>query len=152
MDCFCVDCRESPESTPRNFHKYQLYAVILHLGATLASGHYIAYVRAGDTSLDYFQAGDRCAKPQKKGLFNKMFSKSNNSSSSSSSVPSKDSAVSGVSDPVCASLACCGLKVNNVTLENNSNDVRGEQVNGGGGGGEKGRLNGGVSNGSLDSS
>jgi len=152
MDCFCVDCREPPEKS-RTFHKYQLYAVILHLGATLASGHYIAYVRAGDTSLDYFQCrrpcvspGDRSAKPQKKGLFNKMFSKS----TSSSSVPSRDSGVSGVGpDPVCASLACCGLKVNNVTLENNSSDNR--EVNGGSSE-HATRLNGGVSNGSLDSS
>lgn len=151
MDCFCVDCRESPTSP---LHKYQLYAVILHLGATLASGHYIAYVRAGDTSLDYFQCrrpcvspSDRSAKPQKKGLFNKMFSKS----TSASSVPSRDSGTSGVTDPVCASLACCGLKVNNVTLENNSSDNRAE-VNGGGVDGHAARLNGGVSNGSLDSS
>jgi len=148
MDCFCVECRES--RGPPADHKYQLYAVILHLGASLASGHYIAYVRAGDTSLDYFQCrrpslspNERGAKPAKKGLFNKMFSKS-------ASVPSRDAAAAvpggggGVDHhPVCASLGCCGLKVNNVTLENNTNDVR--EMNGGG-------MNGGVSNGSLDSS
>lgn len=113
MDCFCIECSKQG-SSPK--HRYRLYSVILHLGASLASGHYIAYVRAGDTSSDYFQ----CKRPgyigehnsgksggKKRGLF-KMFSKS-------SSLPSegKQPSVSNgaLSSPVCPSLSCCGLKI-----------------------------------------
>lgn len=63
MNCFCTECMPNANSgkppppghaaTPK--HHYKLYAVIMHLGATLASGHYIAYVRATDPHLDYLQ-------------------------------------------------------------------------------------------------
>lgn len=32
--------------------RYQLYGVIMHLGATMASGHYVTYVCSRDTALD----------------------------------------------------------------------------------------------------
>ncbi len=63
LNCFCTQCigtsgstrqqRASGGSSPK--HHYRLYAVIMHLGATLASGHYIAYVRASaqDSQWDY---------------------------------------------------------------------------------------------------
>lgn len=106
MDCFCQKCRESPDGP---IHKYQLYSVILHLGASLASGHYIAYVRAGDVNFDYFQ----CNRPgipdtnlrnknSKRGIF-KMFSKSN-------TAPAEPHF--GVTNPVCGSISCCGLRLN----------------------------------------
>ena len=103
LDCFCSECSK-PGCSAR--HQYRLYSVILHLGASLASGHYIAYVRAGDTSLDYFQckrpgSADTIKTSKKRGLF-KMFSKS-------SSLPVE--ARPAVSSPVCPSLSCCGLKV-----------------------------------------
>lgn len=43
--CFCESCSKTEKSktTP---HKYQLSCVIMHLGASMASGHYIAYSRA----------------------------------------------------------------------------------------------------------
>ena len=63
MDCFCSQCmshaggaasgRRQPHQggqRPSPGHHYRLYAVIMHLGATLASGHYIAYVRASQDS------------------------------------------------------------------------------------------------------
>ena len=106
MDCFCQKCRERPGGP---IHKYRLYSVILHLGASLASGHYIACVRAGDVNLDYFQ----CRRPgvvdptlrnknTKRGIL-KMFSKSN-------STPTEPQY--NVSNPVCGSISCCGLKLN----------------------------------------
>lgn len=104
LDCFCTECSKAGSGSSR--HKYRLYSVILHLGASLASGHYIAYVRAGDTSLDYFQckrpgSADTIKTSKKRGLF-KMFSKS-----SSLPVETRPSLTS----PVCPSLTCCGLKV-----------------------------------------
>ena len=67
MNCFCVQCLppdaplcppgEQRLSPPK--HHYRLFAVIMHLGATLASGHYIAYVRASvDLNIDY----SRCSR------------------------------------------------------------------------------------------
>ena len=105
LDCFCSEC-SSPNVSSGGRHKYRLYSVILHLGASLASGHYIAYVRAADTSIDYFQckrpgSADTIKTSKKRGLF-KMFSKS-------SSVPVE--AKTSLPSPVCPSLACCGLKV-----------------------------------------
>ncbi len=61
MNCFCTQCMPpnshySCEPLPPPKHHYRLFAVIMHLGATLASGHYIAYVRASsDLSEDYSQ-------------------------------------------------------------------------------------------------
>lgn len=66
MNCFCTQCLP-PDAPLMEFnnhprppkHHYRLFSVIMHLGATLASGHYIAYVRASvDLSLDY----SRCPK------------------------------------------------------------------------------------------
>ena len=67
MNCFCTQClpsgncvsssavnsQHSQQNTSK--HHYRLYAVIMHLGATLASGHYTAYVRANDQAWEYLQ-------------------------------------------------------------------------------------------------
>ena len=87
--------------------------IFLILGASLASGHYIACVRAADINLDYFQ----CSRPggltdtatrikhtKHRGLF-KMFT-----SKSSSAAPPEPAY--GVTNPVCGSIGCCGLKMN----------------------------------------
>ena len=124
MDCFCQKCREGAGPP---LHRYRLYSVILHLGASLASGHYIACVRAADINLDYFQCSrpgltdtaTRSKHPKPRGIF-KMFSKS------SSSAPPEP--VYSVTNPVCGSISCCGLKMN-------PNLVSEEQRGGGGGGG-----------------
>ena len=105
LDCFCAGC-SAGGSQRCSRHKYRLYSVILHLGASLASGHYIAYVRAGDTSPEYTQckrpsSADIVKTSKKKGLF-KMFSKS-------STLPVE--ARNGVSNPLCPSITCCGLKL-----------------------------------------
>lgn len=102
LDCFCAECNSASPGK----HRYQLYSVILHLGSSLASGHYIAYVRAGDSSLDYVQckrpiSADTVKTSKKKGLF-KMFSKS------STLQPTEQK---GSSSPVCPSMSCCGLKI-----------------------------------------
>ena len=105
LDCFCAGC-SAGGSQKCDRQKYRLYSVILHLGASLASGHYIAYVRAADTSAEYTHckrpsSADIVKTSKKKGLF-KMFSKS-----STLPVESKN----GLSSPLCPSMTCCGLKV-----------------------------------------
>ena len=144
LDCFCAECN-SGNNSPK--HKYRLYSVILHLGASLASGHYIAYVRAGDTNTDYFHCkrpstGDTVKTSKKKGLFNKMFSKS------SSLHPVDAKSVSSGSSPVCPSITCCGLKLGLVQSDtgHRSQDTghsTGAQVNG--------RLSPGYANGAVSS-
>lgn len=50
LDCFCEHCQASPEAP---LHSYKLYAIIMHLGATMASGHYVAYTRVSPSNADY---------------------------------------------------------------------------------------------------
>lgn len=105
MDCFCAGCSAGGSQRCAR-HKYRLYSVILHLGASLASGHYIAYVRCGDNSADYTQckrpsSGEVVKTSKKKGLF-KMFSKS-------STLPVENK--NGLASHLCPSMTCCGLKV-----------------------------------------
>jgi len=117
MNCFCTQCLppDSPLCPPGEQrlqppkHHYRLFAVIMHLGATLASGHYIAYVRASvDLNMDYYscpKATDRsqrtpgtthpstgnggaggvgnCGSNGKRGIM-KYFSRSNDSSKNGS--------------------------------------------------------------------
>ncbi|XP_014254863.1 ubiquitin carboxyl-terminal hydrolase 1 isoform X2 [Cimex lectularius] len=58
LGCFCEKC----QSTNNPDHQYHLYGVIMHLGATMASGHYVAYVKARDSSVDY----DSCTRERRK--------------------------------------------------------------------------------------
>ncbi|XP_046393814.1 ubiquitin carboxyl-terminal hydrolase 1 [Ischnura elegans] len=60
LDCFCETCRESEmEPTP---HSYRLYGVIMHIGASIASGHYVSYVRASQSEYEYYQCDyDQCS-------------------------------------------------------------------------------------------
>lgn len=50
LDCFCEHCQAIPDSP---IHSYKLYAIIMHLGATMASGHYVAYTRVCPSVADY---------------------------------------------------------------------------------------------------
>ena len=70
MSCFCTQCLptgSSMASSSLNMqhiqatakHHYRLYAVIMHLGATLASGHYTSYVRAHDQAWEYLNCQRR---------------------------------------------------------------------------------------------
>lgn len=51
LGCFCEGCEKLGSPSPD--HEYSLYSVIMHLGATMASGHYVAYVKPRDFSTDY---------------------------------------------------------------------------------------------------
>lgn len=53
LSCFCENCQEAQLRHEEPPHKYYLYAVIMHLGAAIASGHYVAYVRTFDNPQDY---------------------------------------------------------------------------------------------------
>ncbi|TRY63202.1 hypothetical protein TCAL_03541 [Tigriopus californicus] len=70
LNCFCTQCmphtaagyppvHSAHASNVKPRHIFKLYAVIMHLGATLASGHYIAYVKASSDSLWEYQQCQR---------------------------------------------------------------------------------------------
>lgn len=72
LNCFCTQCmphtaagyppvHSAQASNVKPRHIFKLYAVIMHLGATLASGHYIAYVKASSDSLWEYQQCQRAA-------------------------------------------------------------------------------------------
>lgn len=103
----------------------------MHLGATIASGHYVAYVKAQDNLEEY----DNCPRDRRKtaslsatpnGTLPANYKKSSNglfrflkiskppSSSGTSSSPSSDSIDSGKVSSIgrwCRSLECCGVRI-----------------------------------------
>ena len=126
LDCFCAECNSGKSGKCSG--KYRLYSVILHLGASLASGHYIAYVRASDTSTEYFQckrpsSSDTVKTSKKKGLF-KMFSKS------STLQPLDGKNGQSSPSPLCPSITCCGLKISTSNSVLNGEAGPGQAVNG----------------------
>ncbi|KAK7788598.1 hypothetical protein R5R35_012693 [Gryllus longicercus] len=127
LACFCENCCSLPEE--QRPHQYQLYGVIMHLGATIASGHYVAYVKASENYFDYCHCGrDKRKIPSlssgsgkssggsgdKMGGILKFFRPK--SSSSGVDVASKNlgnSAGNSLSNRnTCRSLDCCGVKLN----------------------------------------
>lgn len=138
LDCFCNDCNKLAKN---KLHSYQLYSVVMHLGATMASGHYIAYTRAPDYHHEYID----CARENSKGVnfssgtsdltktmnFLKFFKPKSNSTSSNSS-SSNDSLKTGLcinaskNSPnlptLCKSKDCCGVKLSKSVMENAINN------------------------------
>ncbi|XP_058791373.1 ubiquitin carboxyl-terminal hydrolase 1 [Phymastichus coffea] len=57
LQCFCEECNKEP-AVQR--HVYNLYSVIMHQGATMTAGHYIAYTRLpGESAHFEYQQCDR---------------------------------------------------------------------------------------------
>lgn len=124
MECFCEGCckvdeRESPP------HRYQLCCVIMHLGGTMASGHYIAYVKASDHLEDYAECsrdlpkGSLSASSSEKSLnflkYLKPKALGNTLIESRNGLSSK-SVLNGVR--TCKSIDCCGVRLNKNVVEN----------------------------------
>ncbi|VVC40763.1 Hypothetical protein CINCED_3A007142 [Cinara cedri] len=135
LECFCEECLSLNSRQQTRAHSYQLYAIIMHLGATIASGHYVAYVKAQDNLEEY----DNCPRDRRKtgslsvtpngtlpanykkssisnGLFRflKISSKASSSSMGTSNSPSSDSIDSGKGSSIgrwCRSLECCGVRI-----------------------------------------
>lgn len=126
LECFCeICCRiEDKESLP---HHYQLCCVIMHLGGTMASGHYIAYVKASDHFEDYSDCtrdlpkGSLSASSSEKSLNllkllkPKALSIGNSLLESKNGLSSK-ALMNGVR--MCKSMDCCGVKLNKNVVEN----------------------------------
>ncbi|CAH0554027.1 unnamed protein product [Brassicogethes aeneus] len=113
LECFCEGCckvyeNEEDEDKPR--HRYQLCCVIMHLGGTMASGHYIAYVKASHHLEDYADCsrdspkGSLSASSSEKSLNILKYLKPRGMISNS-----LEKNVGGVR--VCKSAECCGVKL-----------------------------------------
>lgn len=125
LECFCENCCriENKESLP---HRYQLCCVIMHLG-TMASGHYIAYVKASDHFEDYIDCtrdlpkGSLSASSSEKSLNILKYLKPKALSIGNSLLESKNglsskALMNGVR--MCKSMDCCGVKLNKNVIEN----------------------------------
>lgn len=131
LECFCEKC--SMQLNGHKLHSYQLYGVIMHVGSTMASGHYIAYTRASDYHYEYVN----CCRDNSKFLnfsssstekslnFLKFLKPKLNSNSDSikSSLNYLNSNKHGSTSDVnnCKSVDCCGIKFNKSVIENINN-------------------------------
>lgn len=134
LECFCEECLSLNSQQQTRAHSYQLYAIIMHLGATIASGHYVAYVKAQDNLEEYINCprdrrktgslsvtpnGTLPANYKKSSISNGLFrflkiSSKPSSSSGTSNSPSSDSIDSGKVSSIgrwCRSLECCGVRI-----------------------------------------
>lgn len=123
LSCFCEECSHQPDSQRK--HRYQLFGVIMHLGATMASGHYVAYVRGRDAAGDY----EHCTRGKRKTASlsgaNSKHSTTNNEKSgglmrflkiktNSGSVANAVTEAGRNQQPFyqsCSSTNCCGLRI-----------------------------------------
>ncbi|XP_076247058.1 ubiquitin specific protease 1 [Calliopsis andreniformis] len=124
LQCFCEECNKNQTcgttaGRSESRHVYKLYSVIMHQGATMTAGHYVAYIRLPDESAfaEYFQC-DRDSKRQTSaqgsGSANSNSSSSDKTSgifkyfkSKPSSSESKEQLVSRIG---CRSMDCCGIR------------------------------------------
>lgn len=123
LDCFCESCCQLQSDLL--LHRYELCCVIMHLGATMASGHYIAYVKITDHYKNYTD----CTRDLPRGTLSASSSeKSLNilkllkpKALSSSIIENKNGIIaskSGGGIGICKSIDCCGIKLNKNVVEN----------------------------------
>jgi len=133
LECFCEECLSLNSQQQTRAHSYQLYAIIMHLGATIASGHYVAYVKAQDNLDEYINCprdrrktgslsvtpnGTLPANYKKSSISNGLFRFLKISSKTSSGAPNSQSSDSiddsGKVSSIgrwCRSLECCGVRI-----------------------------------------
>lgn len=106
LDCFCETCMREP------LHAYKLAGVVMHVGATMQSGHYKSYVAASERHADYARcASGRAKNDKEKTLY--FFAAMKN----------RDKATNN--NDLCTSRNCCSIKLNlNLSaLELNADEV-----------------------------
>lgn len=116
LACFCDTCCTTSNKLPS--HHYDLSCVIMHLGGTMASGHYIAYVKASDRCDDYIDCtrdipkGSLSASSSEKSLNLLKFLKPRGLDSKIG----LKSSMNGIR--LCKSSECCGVRINRNVMEN----------------------------------
>ncbi|KAG7211861.1 hypothetical protein KM043_011082 [Ampulex compressa] len=125
LQCFCEECnndqtRGSTAGRSEARHVYKLYSVIMHQGATMTAGHYVAYTRLPDESAftEYFQC-DRDNKRQNSSQGGSGTNANSSSSDKASGIMryfrSKSSVTESKEQVVrvgCRSMDCCGIRRN----------------------------------------
>lgn len=116
LQCFCEECNHEKKckagtdggSAESTRHVYKLYSVIMHQGATMTAGHYVAYVRLPDEPAyaEYYQC-NRDKRPNSSqsvssGRIFKCFR----------SKPSVSENKEQVMKLGCRSMDCCGIRRN----------------------------------------
>lgn len=142
LECFCDKCSNTPDG--QKLHSYQLFSVIMHLGSTMASGHYIAYTRASDYQSEYVNCCRDHSKlsnatAEKSLNFFKYFKPKSLNLNNDKSTLNHFQFRNGSSHEFtsCKSLDCCGIKFNKSVIENAINNsakdtklsLRNDQVN-----------------------
>ncbi|XP_018334903.1 ubiquitin carboxyl-terminal hydrolase 1 [Agrilus planipennis] len=121
LECFCERCCQMEDGPA--LHRYNLCCVIMHLGGTMASGHYISYVRLTDHSEDYLG----CTRDAPKGSLSASSSEKSlnilkyikNRTLSSTIIDTKNGLIPSKSqNSFCRSIDCCGIKLNRNVFEN----------------------------------
>lgn len=128
LECFCEECY-SEQSSQRSGtggtihsesrHLYQLYSVIMHQGATMTAGHYVAYSRLPDESQEYCRCNRDVKRPNQQSqhstsnsknqsLISKYFSRSKPNINESKETSSMKGG--------CRSAECCGIRHNGKSL------------------------------------
>lgn len=118
LGCFCDTCCKAEEEQSATHH-YELCCIIMHLGGTMASGHYIAYVRASDRADDYID----CSRDIPKGSLSASSSEKSlnllkllKPRSLDNKIGLHKSTTNGIQ--VCKSTECCGVRINRNIMEN----------------------------------
>lgn len=148
LACFCEQC--CPIAEDQRPHRYELFGVIMHLGATIASGHYVAYVKASENVCDYYHcdrdkrkssslssasAGGKTgsnSSGDKMGSILKFF-RPRSSNSNNADVPNKQhhSTGNGVYyRHTCRSMDCCGVRLNRSLMNGADPTIQKSQMNG----------------------
>ncbi|KAG8228740.1 hypothetical protein J437_LFUL007075 [Ladona fulva] len=122
LDCFCETCRLSETGTPP--HSYRLYGVIMHIGSTIASGHYVSYVRVSQSEYDYYQCDhDQCTGTEGSGGVLNCGKRIGGSGSTNTGGLFKffkpkqaDFTRHSGQGNMCRSINCCSMKINRAAL------------------------------------
>ncbi|XP_043256220.1 ubiquitin carboxyl-terminal hydrolase 1 [Colletes gigas] len=123
LQCFCEECnndqtRGGTGGKSESRHVYKLYSVIMHQGATMTAGHYVAYTRLPDESAfaEYFQC-DRDSKRQTSSQSSSGTSTNSSSSDKASGIlkyfrskPSASETKEQLIRVGCRSMDCCGIR------------------------------------------
>ena len=123
LQCFCEECNNDQAHGPaggrsESRHVYKLYSVIMHQGATMTAGHYVAYTRLPDESA--FAECFQCDRDSKRQSSAQGSSNANANSSSSDktlgifkyfkSKPSTNETKDQLVRLGCRSMDCCGVR------------------------------------------
>lgn len=120
LQCFCEQCSNEQQVGPSNRqvesrHVYKLYSVIMHQGATMTAGHYIAYTKVPEDSM--YNEYTRCDRDCRRQNVSQSSSSSNTNNSSSSGILKYFRSKPNISESKehllrmgCRSMDCCGIR------------------------------------------